>query len=55
MIPVLYCTVKVYRPSFDQNIVPFLEDDVVDVLAEEVEQEPVTHPGLVHHNLNKIH
>lgn len=32
-----------------------LEHDVVDVLAEEVEQEPVTHPGLVHHNLNKIH
>ena len=28
-----------------------LEHNVVDVLAEEVEQEPVAHAGLVHHNL----
>ena len=28
-----------------------LEHNVVDVLAEEVEQEPVAHASLVHHNL----
>ena len=31
-----------------------LEHDVVDVLAEEVEQEPVAHAGLVHHNLDTL-
>ena len=28
-----------------------LKHNVVDVLAEEVEQEPVAHAGLVHHDL----
>ena len=31
-----------------------LEDDVVDVLSEEVEEEPVPHPGLVHHDLHAV-
>ena len=31
-----------------------LEHDVVDVLAEEVEEEPVAHPGLVHHDLHAV-
>ena len=31
-----------------------LEDDVVDVLSEEVEEEPVAHPGLVHDDLHAV-
>ena len=31
-----------------------LEDDVVDVLTKEVQQEPITHPCLVHNNLHTI-
>ena len=31
-----------------------LEDDVVNVLTQEVEQEPVAHPGLVHHDLHAV-
>ena len=31
-----------------------LEDDVVNVLTQEVEQEPVAHPSLVHHDLHTV-
>ena len=31
-----------------------LEDDVVDVLTKEVQEEPITHPCLVHDNLHTI-
>ena len=31
-----------------------LEHDVVDVLAEEVEEEPIAHAGLVHNDLDTL-
>ena len=39
---------------FGQLVENILEDDMIDVLTEEVEQEPVSNPSLVHHYLHTV-